>query len=103
MTRSDLNVALAIRFPKSIASDAGIADKEVLVAIAHSMARGDRVEVGSFVRFSVNCRAARACRHSKTGEKVFVPAKYVPRCTTDKDVWEFFSQPVMPVRIKQAA
>ena len=100
MIRSDLNVALAIRFPKSIASDAGIAVKEGLVAIAHSMARGERVEVGSFVRFSVNCRAG---RHSKTGEKVSVSAKYVPRCTTDNDVWEFFAQPVMPARIKQAA
>ncbi|MBK7423976.1 MAG: HU family DNA-binding protein [Propionivibrio sp.] len=103
MIRSDPNVALAIRFPKSLASDAGIAVKEVLVAIAHSMARGERVEVGSFVRFSVNCRASRAGRHSITGEKVSVPAKYVPSCMTDNDVWEFFSQPVMPVRIKQAA
>ena len=78
MTRSDLIAALAARFPKLMAKDAEIAVREILDGIGQSLVRGGRVEIRGFGSFALNRRPARIGRNPKTGEKVHVPAKYVP-------------------------
>ena len=78
MTRADLIIALATRFPKLMAKDSEIAVKEILDAIKESLARGDRVEIRGFGSFSLNYRPPRTARNPKTGASVAVPKKRVP-------------------------
>ena len=88
MTRSDLITALAFRFPKLMATDAEISVKEILDAIIQSLAKGDRVEIRGFGSFDLNYRPPRTGRNPKSGEKVEVPAKYVPHFKAGKELRE---------------
>ncbi len=88
MTRSDLIAALAARFPKLMAKDAEIAVREILDGIGQSLVRGGRVEIRGFGSFALNRRPARIGRNPKTGEKVHVPAKYVPHFKAGKEMRE---------------
>ena len=86
MTRSDLIAALADRFPNLTTADAESTVKEILGGIGAALAHGDRVEVRGFGSFTVNYRPPRTGRNPKTGEKVSVPAKYVPHFKAGKDM-----------------
>lgn len=103
MTRSDLILALAARFQNLMEKDAEVSVKEVLDAICQSLARGDRVEIRGFGSFSLNCRLARTGRNPKTGEKVLVPAKYVPHFKAGKEMRERVKISVEREQIKLAA
>src|SRR4051794_40181620 len=86
MNRSDLIIALANRFPQLTAKDAEVAVKELLDALTAAMARGDRVEIRGFGVFALNYRPPRLGRNPKSGEKVPVPAKYVPHFKAGKEL-----------------
>lgn len=88
MTRSDLIAALASRLPYMVAKDAEIAVKEILDAIGHALAQGDRVEIRGFGSFSLNYRPARTGRNPKTVAAVSVAAKYVPHFKAGKEMRE---------------
>ena len=103
MTRSDLIAALAARFPKLVAKDAEIAVKEILDAIAQSLAQGDRVEIRGFGSFGLNHRPARTGRNPKTGEKVRVAPKYVPHFKAGKEMRERIDLAKMALPDKLAA
>lgn len=103
MNRSDLIVALAARFPNLMAKDAEVSVKEILDAIGHSLARGDRVEIRGFGSFQVNYRPARKARNPKTGESVMVPPKRVPHFKAGKEMRENVDQATKNVRIRLAA
>ena len=103
MTRSDLIAALAVRFPKLMAKDAEVSVKEILDAIGQSLARGDRVEIRGFGSFDLNHRPARTGRNPKTGEKVQVPAKYVPHFKSGKEMRERIDQKGSKPPVKLAA
>jgi integration host factor subunit beta len=88
MTKSELITRLAERFPQLVAKDADLAVKVVLDAMTVALARGDRIEIRGFGSFALNYRPPRTGRNPKSGEKVQVPAKYVPHFKAGKELRE---------------
>jgi integration host factor subunit beta len=88
MTKSELIARLAERFPQLVAKDADFAVKVVLDAMTAALARGDRIEIRGFGSFALNYRPPRVGRNPKSGEKVQVPAKYVPHFKAGKELRE---------------
>lgn len=88
MTRSDLIAKLAERFPQLLAKDADLAVKVILDAMAATLARGERIEIRGFGSFALNYRPPRVGRNPKSGDKVQVPAKYVPHFKAGKELRE---------------
>ncbi len=88
MTKSELIVRLAARFPQLVAKDTDFAVKMVLDAMVDALAQGDRIEIRGFGSFSLNYRPPRVGRNPKSGEKVQVPEKYVPHFKAGKELRE---------------
>lgn len=88
MTKSELIVRLAERFPQLVAKDADFAVKMILDAMSDALARGGRIEIRGFGSFSLNYRPPRLGRNPKSGEKVQVPEKYVPHFKAGKELRE---------------
>lgn len=88
MTKSQLIARLAERFPQLLAKDAELIVKIMLDAMADSLSRGERIEIRGFGSFDLNFRPARIGRNPKSGEKVQVPAKYVPHFKAGKKMRE---------------
>ena len=82
MTKSELIAKLAARYPQLVAKDAELAVKMVLDAMSKSLAQGQRIEIRG------NYRPPRTGRNPKSGEKVQVPAKYVPHFKAGKELRE---------------
>ena len=78
MTKSELIVRLAERFPQLVTKDADFAVKMILDAMADALVRGHRIEIRGFGSFALNYRPPRTGRNPKSGEKVSVPSKWVP-------------------------
>ncbi|MDT7928115.1 MULTISPECIES: integration host factor subunit beta [unclassified Tepidimonas] len=92
MNRSDLFEALAERHPHLTATDAEVAVKTLLEAMAESLIAGQRIEIRGFGSFSVAERAARQARNPRTGERVAVPPKRVPHFKPGKALREAVDQ-----------
>lgn len=103
MTRSDLIAAIASRFTHLTATDAEIAVKEILDAIGHSLAKGDRIEIRGFGSFSLNYRPPRKGRNPKSGDPVSVPAKYVPHFKAGKKMRERVEESAKPMLLQRVA
>ena len=103
MTRSELIVALASRFPGLVAKDAEIAVKAILEAIGSALARGDRVEIRGFGSFGLNYRPPRTGRNPKNGELVNVPGRHVPHFKAGKEMRERVEQASMPPPLRRTA
>ena len=88
MTRSELIARLAERFPQLVAKDADFAVKMILDAMSDALVRGDRIEIRGFGSFALNYRPPRTGRNTKSGEKVSVPAKWVPHFKDGKELRE---------------
>jgi integration host factor subunit beta len=88
MTRSDLIAKLAERYPKLMAKDADLAVKVIIDAMTGALARGGRIEIRGFGSFALNYRPPRIGRNPKSGDKVQVPAKYVPHFKAGKELRE---------------
>ena len=88
MTKSDLIARLAERFPQLVAKDADFAVKMILDAMSEALAKGDRIEIRGFGSFSLNYRPPRVGRNPKSGDKVDVPAKWVPHFKAGKELRE---------------
>ena len=86
MTRSDLIVKLADLHPQLLVKDAELAVKVILDTLSVTLSRGGRVEIRGFGSFGLNYRPPRQGRNPKSGDKVKVPAKYVPHFTAGKEV-----------------
>ena len=93
MTKSELIERLAARFPQLAAKDAEFAVKMVLDAMSAALVRGDRIEIRGFGSFALNYRPPRTGRNPKSGEKVQVPAKYVPHFKAGKELRERVDSP----------
>ncbi|CAH1906180.1 integration host factor subunit beta [Candidatus Nitrotoga sp. HW29] len=93
MTRSDLIAKLAERYPQLLAKDADLAVKVILDAMAETLARGGRIEIRGFGSFALNYRPPRIGRNPKSGDKVQVPAKYVPHFKAGKELRERVDYP----------
>ena len=88
MTKSELIARLAERFPQLVAKDADFAVKMMLDAMSEALVRGDRIEIRGFGSFALNYRPPRVGRNPKSGEKVSVPAKWVPHFKAGKELRE---------------
>lgn len=88
MTRSELIILLAERFPKLVQKDAEIAVTEILKAIHAALADGNRVEIRGFGTFALNYRPPRKARNPKTGAAVAVQGKWVPTFKAGKELRE---------------
>jgi integration host factor subunit beta len=93
MTRSDLINKLAERYPQLLAKDAELAVKVILDTMASALSRGGRIEIRGFGSFALNYRPPRMGRNPKSGEKVQVPAKYVPHFKAGKELRERVDYP----------
>ena len=93
MTKSELIARLAARFPQLVAKDADFAVKVILDALTDALAAGDRIEIRGFGSFALNYRPPRLGRNPKSGDKVQVPAKYVPHFKPGKELRERVDQP----------
>ena len=94
MTKSDLIARLAERFPQLVAKDADFAVKMILDALSEALVKGDRIEIRGFGSFSLNYRPPRVGRNPKSGEKVSVPAKWVPHFKAGKELRERVDQSI---------
>ena len=88
MNRSDLIARLAELHPQLLARDAELVVKTILDAMSGTLARGGRIEVRGFGSFGINYRPPRQGRNPKNGDKVQVPAKYVPHFKAGKELRE---------------
>jgi integration host factor subunit beta len=88
MTKSELIARLAARYPQLVAKDAEYAVKMILDAMTQSLVTGQRIEIRGFGSFGLNHRPARVGRNPKSGEKVFVPEKFVPHFKAGKELRE---------------
>ncbi len=88
MTRSQLIVRLAARFPQLTLVDAEMATKAILDGISARLAVGGRVEIRGFGSFHISVRPPRLGRNPKTGVKVPVPTKAVPHFKPGKELRE---------------
>jgi len=86
MTKSELIAQLAVRHPQFSVADIEMAVKTVLDALAKNLSRGERIEIRGFGSFSLSFRPARLGRNPKSGERVQVPAKYVPHFKAGKEL-----------------
>ena len=88
MTRSDLILKLAERYPQLQGKDAELAVKVILDSMATTLTSGNRIEIRGFGSFALNYRPPRIGRNPKSGDKVQVPAKYVPHFKAGKELRE---------------
>lgn len=86
MTKSELIIKLAERYPQLAAKDAEFAVNAILDAMTTSLVKGQRIEIRGFGSFGINHRPPRTGRNPKTGEKVPVPEKFVPHFKAGKEL-----------------
>ena len=94
MTKSELIARLAERFPQLVAKDADFAVKMILDAMSDALVRGHRIEIRGFGSFALNYRPPRTGRNPKSGERVSVPAKWVPHFKAGKELRERVDQSI---------
>jgi len=88
MTKSELIAKLTVRFPQLVAKDADFSVRILLDALVAALERGDRIETRGFGSFEIRRKPPRIGRNPRTGEKVKVPAKYVPHFKAGKELRE---------------
>jgi len=88
MTKSELIARLAARNPRLSARDADEAVTTILDAMSAALAQGSRIEIRGFGSFALNFRPPRVGRNPKSGDRVHVPAKYVPHFKAGKELRE---------------
>lgn len=88
MTKSELILRIAERFPHLFQRDCEMVVSTIFDEITETLAAGDRVELRGFGTFSIKKRDARTGRNPRTGEQVKVDAKYVPFFKTGKKLHE---------------
>ena len=97
MTKSELMARLAEVFVAENGNQLQSKDIEYSVKVlvdtmTRSLAKGQRIEIRGFGSFDLNYRPARVGRNPKTGERVDVPAKYVPHFKPGKELRERVNQ-----------
>lgn len=95
MTKSELIARLAERFPQLVAKDADFAVKMILDAMSEALVQGDRIEIRGFGSFALNYRPPRTGRNPKSGDRVSVPAKWVPHFKAGKELRERVDQALL--------
>jgi integration host factor subunit beta len=86
MTKSDLILRLAEKYPHLLQRDIERIVNTVFDEVSNALARGNRVELRGFGAFSIKRREARVGRNPRTGNTVSVAEKYVPFFKTGKQL-----------------
>ena len=86
MTKSDLILRLAEKYPHLLLRDIERIVNTVFDEISNALARGNRVELRGFGAFSIKHREARTGRNPRTGQSVDVSEKCVPFFKTGKQL-----------------
>jgi integration host factor subunit beta len=86
MTKSDLILRLAEKYPHLLQRDIERIVNTVFDEISNALARNSRVELRGFGAFSVKQREARQGRNPRTGATVSVSEKFVPFFKTGKQL-----------------
>jgi integration host factor subunit beta len=86
MTKSDLILQLAEKYPHFLQRAIERIVNTVFDEISNALARNSRVELRGFGAFSVKQREARQGRNPRTGEAVAVSEKFVPFFKTGKQL-----------------
>jgi integration host factor subunit beta len=86
MTKSELIARLAERNPRLVARDADEAVKTILDMMGATLIQAGRIEIRGFGSFALNYRPPRVGRNPKSGERVQVPAKFVPHFKAGKEL-----------------
>lgn len=86
MTKSDLILRLAEKYPHLLQRDIERIVNTVFDEISNALARNNRVELRGFGAFSVKKRDARQGRNPRTGASVSVAEKFVPFFKTGKQL-----------------
>ena len=88
MTKSDMTEKLAQHYPQLVQKDAEYSMRVILDAMTAALGQRHRIEIRGFGSFDVNYRRPRVGRNPKSGERVPVPAKYVPHFKPGKELRE---------------
>ena len=86
MTKSELILNLAARFPQLVVKDAELSVKAIVDSMTENLASGERIEIRGFGSFSLHLRPPRLGRNPKTGESVALSKKYVPHFKPGKEL-----------------
>jgi len=86
MTKSDLILRLAEKYPHLLQRDIERIVNTVFDEITNALARNSRVELRGFGAFSIKQREARQGRNPRTGASVSVGEKFVPFFKTGKQL-----------------
>jgi integration host factor subunit beta len=103
LTRSELIARLAERNPRLSPRDADEAVKSILETMTRALAEGGRVEIRGFGSFALNYRPPRVGRNPKSGERVHVPAKFVPHFKAGKELRSRVDQGAAPAPAEPAS
>src|ERR1700729_3100771 len=86
MTKSDLILRLAEKYPHLLQRDIERIVNTVFDEISNALARNNRVELRGFGAFSVKRREARQGRNPRPGQMAQVAEKFVPFFKTGKQL-----------------
>jgi integration host factor subunit beta len=86
MSRSELIVSLAEATPEIADTQVDEAVKILLDTLTETLACGERIEIRGFGSFSLHSYSPRLARNPKTGEKVEVGPRNIPRFKPGKEL-----------------
>ncbi len=88
MTKSEIIASLASRQALLAFKDVERAVEIILEHMANTLSSGERIEIRGFGSFTLHYRKPRVGRNPKSGEAVYVPAKFVPHFKSGKELRE---------------
>jgi integration host factor subunit beta len=96
MTKSELVLRLAKRYPHLYQRDIETLVNTVFDNISTTLVEGGRVELRGFGAFSIRKREARKARNPKNGQEVYIGERYAIYFRTGKELRERINKaPVM--------
>ncbi len=87
-TKSEIIASLASNQAQLAFEDVERAVKIILEHMANTLSSGERIEIRGFGSFSLHYRKPRVGRNPKSGESVYIPAKFVPHFKSGKELRE---------------
>lgn len=86
MTKSELIDRLVRKNNQLSSRDVEAAVKLMIDHLSETLARGDRIEIRGFGSFALHHRRPRVARNPKTGDRVNLTDRYVPRFKPGKEL-----------------